>query len=42
MMSDKAKELGATVLPGKIIPKLFHNFKSKFKAEAEDIAKNVV
>jgi flavodoxin len=30
MMSDKAKELGATVLPGKIIPKLFHNFKSKF------------
>ncbi|MBN1971767.1 MAG: hypothetical protein JW870_20570 [Candidatus Delongbacteria bacterium] len=42
MMSSKAKELGATVLPGKIVPKLFHDFKSIFKIEAEDIAKNIV
>lgn len=42
MMSDKAKELGATVLSGKIVPKLFHDFKSKFKIEAEDIANNVI
>jgi len=41
-MSDKAKELGATVLPGKIVPKLFHDFKSKFKIEAKDIANNVM
>jgi flavodoxin len=42
MMSDKAKELGATVLPGKIIPKLFHNFKKQFKIEAKDIAKIII
>lgn len=42
MMSDKARELGATALPGKIIPKLFHDFKSLFRIEAEDIAKNII
>jgi len=29
-------------LPGKIVPKLFHDFKSIFRIEAEDIAKNIV
>jgi len=42
MMGNKAKELGAIVLPGKIIPKLFHDFKNLFKIEAEDIAKNII
>ncbi len=42
MMSDKARESGATVLPGKIIPKLFHDFKHLFKVEAEDIAKKII
>lgn len=42
MMSNKACELGATVLPGKIIPKLFHNFQKLFQIEAEDIAQNIV
>jgi len=42
IMSDKAKEAGASVLPGKIVPKLFHNFKKLFKVEAEDITKNII
>jgi len=42
MMSNKAKEAGANVLPGKIIPKLFHNFKKQFTIEAEDIAKIII
>ncbi len=42
MMGNKARELGATVLPGKIIPKLFHDFKHLFKIEAEDIAKKII
>lgn len=41
MMSDKAIELGATVLPGKIVPKLFHDFKNLFKTEAENIARSI-
>lgn len=42
LMSDKAGELGAMVLPGKIVPKLFHDFKKSFKVEAKDIANNII
>ncbi|MDD4362681.1 MAG: hypothetical protein PHD33_00515 [Atribacterota bacterium] len=42
MISSKAREKGATILPGKIIPKLFHDFRNLFKVEAEDIVKNII
>jgi len=41
LLGQKASAVGATVLPGKIIPKLFHDYKALFEKEATEIAKLV-